>query len=257
MKRIIRTLTLTMYTLLISMAALEISGEPSKPIKRITISSFIISDTISSEFDTVIVENNSINIVTSSYDNSSDAKTNKDDKKKAKDEEHEGYVIFENVKLREKPNKKSETLCKIEKVNTKITYTNYNKDWVKLCYKEEIGFIKKDYISKKKISKEELEKRNITCDKAYTCSRFRRLGKVRYGGHTYTWYSQRVLPGGGLRIPGRHVNKDGLICDKDGYICVAVDFLPKGSIVNTPLGIKGKVYDCGAGCNNIDIYCNW
>ena len=36
-----------------------------------------------------------------------------------------------------------------------------------------------------------------TCRKKYSCSRFKKLGRVRYGDYTYTWYSQRVLPGGG------------------------------------------------------------
>jgi len=60
-----------------------------------------------------------------------------------------------------------------------------------------------------------------------------------------------------LKIPGRHVNEDGFVCDQDGYICVASDDLPKGEIVNTPVGIKGKVYDCGSGRGNLDLYVSW
>jgi len=64
----------------------------------------------------------------------------------------------------------------------------------------------------------------------------------RYGWH-YTYYSETVLPGGGLNIPGRHV-EDGCVCDADGYVVVACDTLPYGSIVPTPMR-DGKVYDCG------------
>lgn len=81
-------------------------------------------------------------------------------------------------------------------------------------------------------------------------------GKIIYNGHIETWYSQRVLPGGGLNIPGRHVASDGTIRDKDNYICVASDTLPKGSTIMTSLGM-GKVYDTGVGHPGLDIYTNW
>lgn len=78
-----------------------------------------------------------------------------------------------------------------------------------------------------------------------------------YNGRRETWYSQRVLPGGGLDIPGRHVGTNGLIYDGDGYICVAADDLAYRTVVETSLGM-GKVYDCGVGSNNaIDIYTDW
>lgn len=81
-------------------------------------------------------------------------------------------------------------------------------------------------------------------------------GKIIYNGHIETWYSQRVLPGGGLNIPGRHVASDGTIRDKDNYIVVASDTLPKGSTIMTSLGM-GKVYDTGVGHSGIDIYTDW
>lgn len=71
-----------------------------------------------------------------------------------------------------------------------------------------------------------------------------------------TYYSQKVLPGGGLNIPGRHVAADGTIRDADGYIVIASDVLPKGSITETSLG-TGKVYDTGVGHSGVDIYTNW
>lgn len=85
---------------------------------------------------------------------------------------------------------------------------------------------------------------------------FRRDGIIYYGDFSYTWYSQRVLPGGGLTAlnnNGRHVDERGFVCDGDGYIAVASDDFPEGSVVDTPFG-AGKVYDCGSGYGNIDIY---
>lgn len=79
-------------------------------------------------------------------------------------------------------------------------------------------------------------------------------------GYKETWYSQRVLPGGGLRIPGRHVDSRGLVCDADGYICVAINVndtrFPYGSIMETSLGLA-KVYDHGCARGVIDVYVDW
>ena len=77
-----------------------------------------------------------------------------------------------------------------------------------------------------------------------------------YTGLKETWYSQRVLPGGGLRIPGRHVNEEGFVCDGDGYICLASSTYAKGTVVETSRGI-GKVYDCGCAPGTIDLYTDW
>ena len=85
----------------------------------------------------------------------------------------------------------------------------------------------------------------------------KKKGRVKYNGHTETWYSQKKLPGNGLKIPGRHVDEnDETIRDGDDYICVSSDDYPEGTIVDTSLG-TGKVYDTGSGKGNIDIYTNW
>jgi hypothetical protein len=81
---------------------------------------------------------------------------------------------------------------------------------------------------------------------------------VRYGedGTRYTWYSQNILPGGGLtelNNNGRHVDDQGFIRDADGYIAVASNDHAQGEIVDTPWG-QGKVYDSGCASGTIDIY---
>ena len=81
-------------------------------------------------------------------------------------------------------------------------------------------------------------------------------GRIWYNGHTETYYSQKVLPGGWLAIPGRHIASDGTIRDADGYIVLASDDYPRGTVVETSLG-AGKVYDTGSGSGNIDLYTDW
>ena len=84
---------------------------------------------------------------------------------------------------------------------------------------------------------------------------FRRAGVIYYNGYKFTYYSEKVLPGKGLRIPGRH--SDGnFVRDGEGYIVLASQDLPKGTVVQTPFG-PGKVYDVCGQSGVIDIYCSW
>ena len=99
--------------------------------------------------------------------------------------------------------------------------------------------------------------KDITCYKKYTAKQFKRLGRVYYGHYSYTWYSEKVLPGGGLKIPGRHLNNERFVVDENGYLVIASDDLPKGTMVDTPVGIQGIVRDCGSGHGNLDIYVSW
>lgn len=84
------------------------------------------------------------------------------------------------------------------------------------------------------------------------------MGVKYYNGQKETYYSQNVLPGGGLSIPGRHVANDGTIRDKNGYIVVSANysFKTKYSTFMTSLG-PAKVYDTGCAYGVVDIYVNW
>ena len=80
-------------------------------------------------------------------------------------------------------------------------------------------------------------------------------GVVNWGEHRFTWYSQNVLPGGGLDIPGRYVNDAGFVCDGDGYI-VASTAYGHGTTGDSPWG-AWKSYDTGVSGNTVDLYTNW
>ena len=97
--------------------------------------------------------------------------------------------------------------------------------------------------------------------KSYLSSKFIRDGEYDdSSGYTFTYYSETVLPGPGLKIPGRHVDDEGYVCDKDGNICLAAKTLPKGTVVKIPFGNGiGVVYDeCITDREEdiIDIYLN-
>lgn len=82
-------------------------------------------------------------------------------------------------------------------------------------------------------------------------------GRINWGGMQYTFYSQSVLPGYGLNIPGRHVSAAGFVCDADGYIVLASDYYARGTVINTPFGAPGRVYDAfgtGQPAWRFDVY---
>lgn len=88
---------------------------------------------------------------------------------------------------------------------------------------------------------------------SYSLSDLQFQGVIYWGGYKFTYYSQSVLPGGGLNIPGRHINAGGFVADGNGYIVIA-NSAPLGTVINTPFGYQGKVYDRGTYGNHMDVY---
>ena len=167
------------------------------------------------------------------------------------------------VNLRKGPSLEDE-IVKVLPINTEIKVYQTEDEWTKVIDEENIYYIYSDYIS---TSKTEIPKPKVTSrggntnlrnvEKKNNKKKIKKSKGVNYfNGHKETWYSQKVLPGGGLNIPGRHVAADGTIRDEDNYICVASSDYPKGTIVETSLG-TGKVYDTGCASGTIDIYTNW
>ena len=116
--------------------------------------------------------------------------------------------------------------------------------------KKEAEAAKKDEEEKKA---EESSAVQTSTERLYSLSDFMFRGVVYWNDYKFTYYSQSVLPGGGLSIPGRHVNADGYVSDGDGYIVLAGS-APKGTVYDTPFGYKGKIYDRGTSGNHLDVY---
>lgn len=90
----------------------------------------------------------------------------------------------------------------------------------------------------------------------YSIDDFTYSGVINWSGKTFSFYSQNVLPGEGLDIPGRHC-EGGYVRDGDGYIVLASDYYPKGTVISTPFGSDGKVYDAfgyGKPPHRFDVY---
>ena len=104
---------------------------------------------------------------------------------------------------------------------------------------------------------EEQAAREAAARRSSFAANFKVAGVLHWGGWRWTWYSEKILPGNGLHIPGRHTDAYGFVRDGDGYLCLASDKLSKGTILDTPLGELGKIYDSGCGMVTIDVYVGW
>lgn len=130
-----------------------------------------------------------------------------------------------------------------------IRYTYKNEGKNRILVKEEV--LKKS--TDKIINIGTKRKASVASSSLYSLRDLQFHGVINWDGKKFTYYSQSVLPGGGLRIPGRHVNEAGFVADGDGYIVLANDD-PKGTIISTPFGYMGKVYDRGTYGNHYDVY---
>ena len=89
---------------------------------------------------------------------------------------------------------------------------------------------------------------------AYSFDELLWMGVIYWGDYRWTYYSESILPGGGLNIPGRYTDETGFVCDGNGYICLASSDLSYGTIVSTPFGRMGCVYDSGCPSGTLDVY---
>ena len=199
--------------------------------------------------------------------------------------EEESLVVYttEYLNVRQKPSQEAKKINTLPP-NTEVEVKEVNDDWYSFDFEECAYFINAGYVTsdvpnedeiieiigldddiegnffRYKKSQKEIERviETVAISSAlYTPCQFQNLGVVYYGDYKWTWYSERVLPGGGLKIPGRHNDENGYICDKDGYICLASSTLSKGTILNTPFGKQGKIYDCGCAVGIVDVYVGW
>ena len=187
------------------------------------------------------------------------------------------------LNVRQEPNQEAKKI-NILPPNTEVEVKEVNDDWYSFDFEECTYFINAGYVTsdvpnedeiieiiglnndiegnffRYKKSQKEIERviETVAVSSAlYTPGQFQNLGVIYYGDYRWTWYSERVLPGGGLKIPGRHNDENGYICDEDEYICLASSILSKGTILNTPFGKQGKIYDSGCAVDTVDVYVSW
>lgn len=122
---------------------------------------------------------------------------------------------------------------------------------------EEIEPLTEESVPQEETIEEEELTTQVNQEALYSASYLKQMGVITWNNYRWTWYSQKVLPGGGLNIPGRHVDENGYVCDENGRICLASGFVDKGTVVSTPFGKEGCVYDYCATANTYDVYTNF
>ena len=94
----------------------------------------------------------------------------------------------------------------------------------------------------------------------YSPDYFKENGVIEYDGYYFTYYSELVMPGEGLYIPGRWTDEYGFVRDGNGNLCLASntpETMDRFSTVYTPWGL-GVIYDYGTGNDAvIDVYVGW
>lgn len=94
----------------------------------------------------------------------------------------------------------------------------------------------------------------------YSPEYFEENGVIEYNGYYFTYYSELIMPGEGLYIPGRWTDEYGFVRDGNGNLCLASntpDTMDRFSTVYTPWGL-GVIYDYGTGNDAvIDVYVGW
>ena len=122
---------------------------------------------------------------------------------------------------------------------------------------EEIEPLTEESVPQEETIEEEESTSQVNQEAMYSASYLKQMGVITWNNYRWTWYSQKVLPGGGLNIPGRHVDENGYVCDENDRICLASGFVDKGTVVSTPFGKEGCVYDYCATANTYDVYTNF
>lgn len=176
-----------------------------------------------------------------------------------------GYVTAETtLNVRPWPSLDSEVKGSLP-FNKEVHYSVFNDKWLLIEYEGGYGFISSAYIGKTKWVAEEStstsssDESNSSSGALYSAASLRHNGVIRWNGHKYTWYTSSQL-GFDVAygpIPGMWADSNGYWRDADGYICVASSDYGAGTVVSTPFGHSGKVYDCGCASGKIDIYTNW
>lgn len=158
------------------------------------------------------------------------------------------YVTADVLNVRQQPSMEATIVTTLSQ-GTKVKVVREVDDWSTIEIDQQLYYVCNQYLSDNQFIE-------TASSALYTSNQFRSMGVIYYGGYKWTWYSQRVLAGGALRIPGRQVSSDGFVIDGNGYICLAHPSMAKGTIIDTPFGRQGKIYDT-AGANVIDVYTNY
>ena len=184
-------------------------------------------------------------------------------------------VVTTDLNVRQYPNKDAKIIDVLPQGTTVEAMDSGNPDWNKIDFGDYVGYVYNAYLAPQDdpiplnarqasgmspvaTTQEETitTPKRVEVERLYEPDEFKYLGVLDFNGWRWTWYSSHVY-NNDLGIPGQHETSEGYIVDEDEYICLASTDLSKGTIVKTPLGYFGKVYDTGCPSGILDVYTNW
>ena len=169
--------------------------------------------------------------------------------------------VTTDLNVRQQPNKDAKIITVLEE-NTEIkTSKSKESNWDKIKLEDgTIGYVCNLYLEKEgqKTKEENQEPKLQTLDRVIELDDFRYRGIVDWNGWNWTYYLMSMFPGStSTPVENRWINNEGFVCDQDGYIILASVDLDPYTVVETPFGYMGKVYDTGCPHGILDVYTNW
>ena len=186
-------------------------------------------------------------------------------------------VTADYLNVREYPNKDAKIIDILSKGEYVEALDSGKTDWNRISFGSYSGYVYNAYLTGAPASREvqnyffkadQVEvKQNETSvqtnniqktTEVITPEYFRQAGVINWNGWNWTYYTMSMFPGStSTPCPDRWVNEQGYVCDPDGYIILASADLAPYTIVETPFGYTGRVYDTGCPSGVLDVYTNW
>lgn len=134
-------------------------------------------------------------------------------------------------------------------------------NWDKVETEDCIGYVRNKYLAATEVDESKVAIDNqetqitVSAQKIYSKEEFIHQGVINWNGWNWTYYLLSMFPGStSTPVQGKHVNEDQFVCDGDGYVILASVDLPPYTVVKTPFGYMGKVYDTGCPSGVLDVY---
>ena len=169
-------------------------------------------------------------------------------------------VVTTDLYMRQQPNVESKFI-KVLPQGMIIETIEDGSGWDKIEAEHYIGYAYNKYLIATEVNKSEVTTDDqdtqiaVSAQKVYTKEEFIHQGVINWNGWNWTYYLLSIFPGStSTPVQGKHVNEDQFVCDEDGYVILASVDLPPYTVIETPFGYMGKVYDTGCPSGVLDVY---
>lgn len=167
-------------------------------------------------------------------------------------------IVTTDLYMRQQPNAESKFI-KVLPQGMIIKTIEDGSEWDKIEAEDYIGYAYNKYLAATEVDDSQkvvdAQTSQIAIPAIHTKEEFIHQGVINWNGWNWTYYLLSMFPGStSTPVQGKHVNEDQFVCDEDGYVILASVDLPPYTVVETPFGYMGKVYDTGCPSGVLDVY---